>query len=84
MSIIRENYQEINDRFEKHKSNIPNGLLIEIYDSEEERNFFINELGKLTKKLYDLYSNDNEIKIEKNKKFKLSNLLSFLRQKKYI
>jgi hypothetical protein len=53
MSTIREAYEKINIKFRSHKENLHNCLLIEIYDSQDEQDFFIKELESITKKLFE-------------------------------
>jgi hypothetical protein len=77
MEFIRNSYYEINDKFKKYKSNISNSLLIEIYDEDEERDFFVNELKEMTKKfLYNHYE-DFKIPVKKNKRSVFANVLYF-------
>lgn len=72
MSLIRDNYYKIDSSFEKHKKNSDKGLIIEIFDEKEQQNFYLEQMSKITKKLYNIYNDDNfkelkKIKMNKNK-----------------
>jgi hypothetical protein len=73
MSVIRENYEKINIKFRSCKENIETSLLLEIFDPKEEQDFFIKELGSVTKKLFETMESEDANKsgffITKNKFF---------------
>lgn len=61
MEILKEKYYDINLKFENYKKNSPNALLIEIFNKEEEMQFFMDHLAIFTKKLFHEYG-DGQIK----------------------
>ncbi len=72
MSTIRDNYYKIDSLFEKHKKNSDKGLIIEIFDEKEQQKFFLEQMSKITEKLYNIYNDNNfkeikKIKMNKNK-----------------
>ena len=70
--IQRDNYYKIDSLFEKHKKNSDKGLIIEIFDEKEQQKFFLEQMSKITEKLYNIYNDNNfkeikKIKMNKNK-----------------
>lgn len=61
MENLREKYYDINLKFENYKKNSPNSLLIEIFNKEEEMQFFMDQLAIFTKKLFHEFE-DGKIK----------------------